>query len=110
MAAGYLLGNVCYPLLADATAAYWSKAAGGITPGTTSYITQFEWSGTAWVVKRYTLSSGGTLTLNTTTTLPALSFPTCDTSSSFTDGMTIGWGVAAAIVGAWVIKNLRRGV
>lgn len=110
MAAGFLHLNVCYASLADATAAHWSANPVFITAGSTSYISDIVWSGTAWVIKKYTLSSAGALTLNSTTNAPILSFPTCETGQEFLDGMTVGWGVAAAIVAAWVIKNLRRGL
>jgi hypothetical protein len=108
MSAGFLHQNVCYASLAEATAAHWSANPVFITPGTTSYISDTVWSGTAWVIKKYTLSSAGALTLNSTTTAPTLAFPTCETGQEFLDGMTVGWGVAAAVIGAWVIKNLRR--
>lgn len=110
MAAGFLHQNVCYASLAEATAAHWSMNPVFITAGSTSYIADTVWSGTAWVVKKYTLSSTGALTLNSTTNAPALSFPTCETGQEFLDGMSVGWGVAAAIVAAWVVKNLRRGL
>lgn len=110
MAAGYLFKSVCYPSLAEATAAFWTDSPSFITPGSTSYLAETVWSGSLWQIKKYTLSSAGALTLNSTTTAPTLSFPACDTKTQFNDGMLIGWGVAAAMVAAWVIKNLRRGL
>lgn len=110
MATGYLYKTQCFPTLADATAARWNEQDAGITAGTTSYIADVQWSGTAWVLKRYTLSSTGTLTLNTTTNLPALSFPTCDTSQNFTDGSLLGWGVVAAMVAAYAVKFIAQGL
>lgn len=110
MAAGFLHQSQCFNTLADATAAHWSMNPAFITAGSTSYIADVIYSGTLWQVKKYTLSSAGALTLNSTTSLPALTFPTCETAQNFTDGMSLGWGVAAAIVAAWVIKNLRRGL
>lgn len=110
MATGFLHQNVCHATLEAATAAHWSMNPVFITAGSTSYIADTVWSGTAWVIKKYTLSSAGALTLNSTTNAPSLSFPTCETGQEFLDGMQIGWGVAAAIIAAWVIKNLRRGL
>lgn len=110
MAAGFLHHSICYPTLSEATAAHWSVNPAFITPGSTSYVADVVWSGTAWVLKIYTLSSTGTLTLNSTTNAPTLAFPTCETGQEFLDGMAVGWGVAAAIVAAWVVKNLRRGL
>lgn len=110
MAAGFLYQTQCFSTLADATAAHWSEKPADFTPGSTSYITDVIWSGSVWQIKKYTLSSTGVLTNNSTTNLPALTFPTCETSQNFDDGMMLGWGVSAAIVAAWVIKNLRRGL
>jgi len=109
MAAGFLFKGVCYPSLATATSAHWSETPSAILPGTTSYITDTVWSGTAWVVKRYTLSSTGTLTLNSTTTAPTLTFETCNTQENFLDGLTLGWGVALAMVCAFAIRIQQRG-
>jgi hypothetical protein len=110
MAAGFLYQGQCYATLSDATAAHWSENPAAFLPGSTSYIIDIGFSGTAWQIKKYTLASNGTLTLNTTTNLPALTFPTCETSQNFTDGMELGWGVAAALVAAWLVKILRRGL
>lgn len=110
MSAGFLYQSQCFNTLADATAAHWSEQPAFMTAGSTSYITDVVWSGSLWQVKKYTLSSAGALTLNSTTSLPAVTFPTCETAETFNDGMSLGWGVAAAIVAAWVVKNLRRGL
>lgn len=108
MATGYLYNSICYVSLAQATAARWSDVKPGITAGSTSYLTDVQFSGTVWQIKRYTLSSTGTLTLNTTTTAPTLAFPSCDTAQNFNDGMLLGWGVAAAMVAAFSVKFLSR--
>ena len=110
MATGYLYKTQCFPTLADATSARWSDQEAGITSGTTSYLTDVQWSGTAWVLKRYTLNTSGTLTLNTITNLPALSFPSCDTTQNFTDGSLLGWGVVAAMVAAYAVKFIAQGL
>lgn len=110
MATGYLYKTQCFPALADATAARWSDQEAGITAGTTSYLTDVQWSGTAWVLKHYTLSSTGTLTLNTTTNMPVLSFPSCETTDNFADGAVLGWGVAAAMVAAFAVKFIAQGL
>lgn len=44
-----------------------------------------------------------------TSVLPVSLQPTAiDPTSGFTDGMTLGWGVAAAMAAAWAIHTLRR--
>lgn len=104
MAAGFLHQNICHSTLADATAAKWSSLQAGATAGTTSYLINSDWSGTAWVLKKYTISSSGVITLNSTTAAPVPAFPACDTFTNFEDGMALGWGVAAAMVAAYAIK------
>ena len=110
MATGYLYDQICFPTLGEATAAKWQKQPAGVTAGTTSYITNFDYSGSAWQIKRYTLSSTGTLTLNTTTAAPLQTFPTCDTFTNFNDGLTLGWGVVAAMVAAYAFTLMRKGL
>lgn len=111
MATGFLYENICHPTLAAATAAYWSSVPVSLTPGTTSYVNAVEWVGLGipnWYISRYTLSSTGVLTKNTQTLAPSQSFPTCDTTETFFDGMTLGWGVVGAMVAAFGIKFLAR--
>lgn len=110
MAAGFLHNGYCFTTLAEATAKHWAENPAFITAGSTSYMADVVFNGTVWQLKKYTLSSTGVLTNNSTTTLPALTFPACNTEQMFMDGMTVGWGIAAAIIAAWVIKNLRRGL
>lgn len=110
MAAGYLFNGQCFSTLADASAAHWSQTPVAMVPGSSSYLADVVWSGTVWQHKKYKIDSNGNLTLEGTTALPAVSFPTCDTSESFFDGMTLGWGVALAMIAAWLVKNLRRGL
>ncbi len=108
MATGYLFSDTCYPTLAAATSAHWSVTPTDITPGSTSYISDVSWSGSTWVIKKYTLASNGTLTLNSTTTAPTLAFETCDTMAKFSDGMALGWGVVAAMAAVWGIRFVGR--
>lgn len=112
MAAGFLFNNICYPTLSAATSAHWSANPVSMTAGTTSYISDMVWSGTAWVINKYTMTTAGVLTLNSTTNAPVLAFEACDTKTDFLDGMTLGWGVAVAMVAAFAIKFLaeRHGI
>lgn len=110
MASGYLYKGQCYATLAAASSAKWTDSPPAVTPNTTSYLSDITWSGTAWVINKYTLTSTGTLTKNSTTALPALTFETCDTMGNFSDGMALGWGVAFAMVCAWAIRTQRLGL
>jgi len=109
MSAGFLFKGVCYPSLAEATGAHWTSNPAFMNPGSTSYISDFVWSGSAWVVNVYSVS-GGSLTLASSSALPALTFENCDTKANFDDGMLLGWGVAAAMVAAYAIKVMGFGL
>lgn len=50
---------------------------------------------------------GGILTLKPVTVSAA---PTATPGAEFTDGAVLGWGVVAAMVAAWGITVLRRGI
>lgn len=109
MAAGYLFNGQCFASHAGASSAYHSVIPVGLTPGATSYILQKDWDGSAWVVKHFSLSSG-VLTLHTTTVLPSVDFPVCDTAEHFMDGLTLGWGVAGAVLLSALVMAMRRGL
>jgi len=106
MATGYLFQDRCYPSLAGATSAHWTQTPAAFTPGSTSYLTDMVYSGSAWVIRKYTINSGGTMTLTSSTTAPALTFETCDTTANFKDGATLGAAVAGAMVIAYVIRRM----
>jgi len=111
MAAGFLAQGVCYSTNVSAADAHFLAQGPFYTAGATSYLGWFEKSaGLVWQIKRQSIASGGAITNLTTSNATVPTFPTCDTTEQFFDGMSLGWGVAAAIVAAWVIKNLRRGL
>lgn len=108
---GSQFGGNCY---ADANTAFGAYlAAGGAisqTPGTTTYLNRFEFVSGVWRMRVYTVSSTGTITLRGDNVYALPGFPACDPVAPFTDGMTIGWGVAAAMVAVAAIKLMRKGV
>lgn len=111
MSTGYLTNGQCYPTLFEAESAHWSQVAGGVVPsGNTSYLIDYAWDGSQFVAQRYTISNSGAMSLTSTTALPSLSFPTCDPTASFYDGMTLGWGVLAACVAAFGVRAFRWGL
>lgn len=109
MATGFLHKGVCFASFDDATAAHWSENPVAVQPGPTSYLSDVVWSGSTWVIRKFTLSSAGVLTLDSSTATPALGFPSCDPMQAFNDGAQIGTGVAAAIVIAYVIRVIGWG-
>lgn len=109
--AGALLGAQCYASQDAAADAYYSGAAPGQTPGgSASYLSVFVKDAGVWKLRRYSVSGSGEVSTYTDAVLPAMVFPSCDPLENFKDGMTVGWGVVAAMVLAWGVGVLRRGV
>lgn len=105
---GAIFGENCYPSNAEALDAYYSQVAPAQTPGTTSYVNEFVKVSGVWQVKQYSVSSTGVWTTRSTTAAPVVTFPACDPSGSFMDGITVGWGVAAAMVLASSLVLIKR--
>ena len=110
MASGALVGARCFSSNAEATDAVYSAAPIGQSVGQTTYVSEFVQSSGAWVVRRSVIAQDGAVTQLADAAAPSLSFPVCDTTAQFTDGMTVGWGVVAAMVAAWAVGALRRGL
>lgn len=105
---GAVLDNKCFSSQAEALDVFYTRAAPAQTPGSTSYVNEFVKSGTVWQMKQYSVSSTGVWTTLSTTAAPVITFPSCDPSASFMDGLTIGWGVAAAMVAAASLALMKR--
>ena len=107
---GARVGAVCYPSQADALDAFYSELAPVQVVSATSLIGVYVWNGSSWRYKKFSVSSVGAWTTSYDSAAPVLSFPSCtvlnDASTNFADGMTLGWGVAAAMVAAWGIMFL----
>lgn len=105
---GYFAHGKCWPDQATATAAHWSNSSGlFITPATTTPMINVVNEGGAWLLVRYSISSTGVITKLGSTALPAQTFPYCDTTEQFFDGMAMGWGIALAMVIAWGMRMVR---
>jgi hypothetical protein len=110
MADGFLNAAVCYGLQEQAMDARLSAGAPSHTAGSTAYVSEFVKEAGVWRLKVYSADAGGQLMLRTDAVAPAHSFPSCDTMESFKDGQVLGWGVVAAMVAAWCIASMRRGL
>lgn len=106
---GAVFAEKCFPSQAEALDAYYLQAAPAQTPGSTSYVNQFVKSGTVWQIKQYSVSSTGVWTTRSTTNAPVVTFPACDPVEKFNDGVTIGWGIASAMILAYGITFIARG-
>ena len=106
---GALLKEKCYPSQAEAVDAFFSGKEPSYTAGATSYLSWFEKSGGGvWQIKRQSIDSTGTITNLTTSNATVPAFPACDEVASFNDGLTVGWGIATAMVLAWGYSMIRK--
>ena len=108
MASGALFAGRCYLSTPDAVDAYFLSMPPQVISGATSYATSFQKFGSAWYSVGFSINASGVWTQRYSTISPSPSFPTCDPSASFKDGMVIGWGVATALVIAASIRFLQR--
>lgn len=106
---GAILGVKCYPSNAEALDAYYSGIAPAQTPGTTTYVLEYVKTGAVWQQKSYSISSTGVWTTRSTTNAPVITFPTCDPSISFFDGMALGWGIVSAMIAVAALMFIKRG-
>ncbi|MDD2744265.1 MAG: hypothetical protein PHV02_18560 [Rhodocyclaceae bacterium] len=107
---GAIYGAKCYPSQFDAVDAFYSHSAPAQTPGLTSYVNEFVKSGASWYQIQYSVSDTGTWTTRSMTLAPVPTFPACDPSEKFLDGVAIGWGIAAAMIVVSALMLARRGV
>jgi hypothetical protein len=105
---GYRFRSTCYDVQDDALAAYWQSVPPAISSGSTSIIQQFVWNGAGWRSQGLSIDATGNTSLRYDVPAPAVTFPSCDVSQRLNDGMTVGWLVVSAIVGAWAVRLLIR--
>ena len=107
---GYRVGEVCYGTPADAEAAYYSSQAEVYVPSSTTQGQFYYWSGSAWRIKAFTINSVGTIAPRFDVLAPAHAFASCEettNTSSFFDGMALGWGIVLAMTIAWGIRQMK---
>jgi len=107
-ATGALLGVQCYPSQAEALDAYYAGQSVSQLAGSTSYINEFVKEYGVWKIKAYSVDSSGVWTARYSTNAPGITFPACDPTQSFQDGMVIGWGISTALVVVSAITFMKR--
>jgi hypothetical protein len=105
MSDGFIVGSSCL-LQSDAISALSSGALPTVNPASTTYYSQMVNNSGSLLLNVYQVTTNGTV-LYSSSPYQGTLVP-CDTSTNFTDGVTIGWGVAAAIIGAWGVSYLKR--
>lgn len=106
---GAIYGQKCYNTPFEAVDAYYSNVAPAQTPGTTTFVVQYVKTGSIWYQKSYSISSTGVWTTRSTTVAPLPTFPACDPSEKFLDGVTLGWGVATAMIAVAALMFIKKG-
>lgn len=106
---GALFQNVCYSTSADAADAFFLAKGVSYTAGATSYQSWFEKNTSGvWQIKRQSISSSGAITNLTTSNATVPTFPTCDPTETFFDGLSVGWGIALVMAIAWSWHQMKR--
>lgn len=98
----------CFQTVALATDAYYSSVPVQSTPGSTSYVLYYKWSGAAWRMRSDSVNSGGNVNQRWDIPAPAVAFPACEEYEALFDGMTLGWGVVLAMAIAWGFREMKR--
>lgn len=105
---GHLVNGRCFSTLDAATDSFYSVAGMKVYAATTSYEHYFYKSAGVWRHKSNTLTSTGTRNQRYDIVAPVPAFPACDPAASFFDGISIGWGIAAAMIAASSFALMRR--
>jgi len=107
-ATGGLWGGECYPSQAEALDAFYSSKASVESPGLVTYVVQYVKDSGIWKQQSYQVDGGGVWSLRYSVAAPVVQFPACDPVEGFTDGLAVGWMVAAAIIGAGALKLIQK--
>lgn len=110
MAVGAIYGSFCYSSQSQAADAYFSLQPIASLVGTTTYLVEYTKVGSVWKQTSYTVSSSGVQSVRYQTDAAVPVFGTCDPAEPFNDGLLLGWGIATAMVCAWAISHMRRGL
>jgi hypothetical protein len=105
---GALWNSKCYTSNVDALDAYYSSALPSYTAGATSYLQEYIKVSGVWKIDRKSIASTGAITNLTQSNAPVITFPVCDESAQFADGLALGWLVATVIILAWGLSMVRK--
>jgi hypothetical protein len=108
-ATGAFYGEHCYASQSEAVDAHYSQSAPAQTPGATSYLQEFVNVSGAWVIRQFEITSAGAMSLRYETMAPIPVFPACDSAEKFLDGVTVGWGIASAMICVSALMLMKRG-
>lgn len=115
---GFVVGTTCYAAEGEAHAAYFGNLPGSAVPsGTSVFETDYvpassvgRTSPSGWTraTTEYPAAGGAALGV-VYEDMPVPGLPACDPVEGFSDGLAVGWGIAAALVLVAAIRLLQRG-
>lgn len=114
MASGWMMKGVCYAVQQDAIDAYFQSIPPTVlTSATNTIVHGYVRSAVpAWISNKQTFSSTGVITNNYSVAQANPVMGSCvlpnDPVTNFADGVTIGWGVASAMIIVFLIRRVQR--
>lgn len=105
---GAISGNRCFVSQDEANDAFYSASLPSIQSGATTYLTETVKVSGVWKIQRFSIAPDGVVTSLAESNAPVMTFPACDPTETFFDGMAIGWDIAAAMVVAASLKLMQR--
>jgi len=104
-----LVNNVCYPTVNAATDAFFSLMPISIVTSSASTFRLIHIKvDDQWKQNKVVYNSSGLQTQIYTVNITAPTFPSCDSTQSYFDGMQIGWGVIAAMASVAAVIFIRK--
>lgn len=106
MTGGYF-GGRCFTSPGEAEDAYYSGVP--LVFGN-QFAQRLEKTPGGWVIHSHSIGTDGALSPLPTASMlaPSQTFPACDPGAGYDDGMLIGWGIAAATIGAFALAWLAK--
>lgn len=104
-----LANNTCHASIAAAVDSYYSAVpiATSVT-GLTSYTLEYISVAGVWYLQKTTYSNNGNVNINFTVPVVAPTFPDCDLTAPYFDGMAMGWGVVGAMAAALSVIFIKK--
>jgi len=112
MTIGYLTLGKCFPSINEAVDNYYSSINPSSAQASNGYtmITRYQKESGVWKFNTYQISNN---VLSGTWSAPTNIYGSCtlenDPTTNFTDGMSLGWGVAGAMILAFAVRRIYRG-
>ena len=104
-----LVNNVCYPSVDSAVDAFYSShPISLLTSPTDTYRVLYIKDLGVWKQLKQVINSSGSLSTVYTFDVGAPTFPSCDATQPYFDGMQMGWGIVAAMIAVSGVILIRK--